>query len=1195
MRMLPAAISIGSNNELGVSAGGEGSTLTISVADGVYTLTDTENFALLFNAGTATFSGIGTRTLTISGISEMQVTTAAGGDTVNLLSTDVPIEIDLGFDDNDVANIGSDAPGSGGVLSGIRALVTVKDPDTATLNVDDSGDPTGRTVFIGELPSRAALLFSDGPIIEVEFDNGATNIYGGMGDDTFTGASLLGPQVNLFGGGGDDTLDYEPLFITAVQSFDGGDGTNTINYELIPVSGTALHIDLQAGTATFPPSIANIQHVIGTPGDDTIIGSGGPDILEGSFGNDSIQGGGGADVLNGGDGNDTLIGGTGDDTMNGGAGDDLLVWNNGDNSDVMDGGTGNNVVQVNGSNGATGDRFTFQVNPLDAASFRFDRTNLVPFNLIISNADQLQVNGQDGDDTLTLDFANGYPMPAGIGDGPGVLFDGGGGADNRLALARSSGTFTADLEAYDPSGPGAGLFFFLALGAGLGARFLNVASLDDTAPTSSFLFNPPVGPQTVRITDGPLVDGSTTMQIASGDAPPGFDPVNVANKASLSIQAASGTRAIVLDHPVAADGLASLLIMGNSSLEQVTVAATPAGVATEINALGASTVVDVRGAGVAAGTTLTVESGSTLNYGAGGAAADVTPGPLPTQVTIAQPGSGAVVVEDFDQIHVLNRTSPPTVFVTPPPAIDAVEDQALIDVVVTQFNADPLGEAAQYAVTIDWGDGSPPVAGSVAQGASNAAVYSAAGSHAYNASGTYITTVTVRDRGGPATTYVGGVPVTTHRIPVAPVTATAARVAVAGAALRAQGATVGAVEDQDTGPVLVASFQDTGGALPLDSYAATIDWGDGTATTEGTLTALGTSPAGTTFVVRGRHTYGAPGTFPIAVTITSADGAAALAHGSAFVAGPPATVGTLTGRLDPRSDTGVSQEDGITRDNTPRFLGTAGPGAIVTLRATPTGGGASTPLGRAVTDAAGNWTIDAPLIPDGSYDVAASAVGEDGSTTSETLQTVVMDTVGPQVTGTQLDRADGRVVLGFRDDRSGLDGRGPVDGANYAFTRANSRPGRFLVTSLAETPPSGLTSVVVAAVNDGRWLRGGIYTLVVRSGGVQDVAGNALDGKFFGSFPSGDGEPGGDFVARLDSIRRIIYSASPLDSTASPLVPPGTRGRSVLIPTGGAVGKNRLRLARAWEAWFQRQADARARRHAARDAAMVGSDVRPGT
>jgi hypothetical protein len=309
-----------------------------------------------------------------------------------------------------------------------------------------------------------------------------------------------------------------------------------------------------------------------------------------------------------------------------------------------------------------------------------------------------------------------------------------------------------------------------------------------------------------------------------------------------------------------------------------------------------------------------------------------------------------------------------------------------------------------------------------------------------------------------------------------------------------------------------------------------------------------------------------------------------------IVVGADPPVGTLTGSLDPRSDTGVSHTDGITRDNTPTFLGTAAPGAIVTLSATPKGGVAML-LGRAAADAAGNWTIDAPLIADGSYLVTANAVGGDGPTASAALRTVVIDTVGPHVTA-QWNRSNGRIVLRFRDGRSGLDGRSLIDGSNYAFSKANSRPEQFLITRLAATQTSDLTAMVVATVNSGRRLRGGFYTLRVRSGGVQDVAGNSLDGKFFGTFPSGNGSPGGDFVARLVSVRNIIFAPAPVDSTVSPLVPRGAAGRSPLIPGTSAFRDYRLRLARAWDSWRERHAAVIAPAQAVRHPARPGTAVR---
>jgi hypothetical protein len=62
--------------------------------------------------------------------------------------------------------------------------------------------------------------------------------------------------------------------------------------------------------------------------------------------------------------------------------------------------------------------------------------------------------------------------------------------------------------------------------------------------------------------------------------------------------------------------------------------------------------------------------------------------------------------------------------------------------------------------------------------------------------------------------------------------------------------------------VSVATFSDAGGPDPVDNYTATIDWGDGTTSSTGTITL-----AGTTFTVTGSHTFIAPGRYAPHVTI----------------------------------------------------------------------------------------------------------------------------------------------------------------------------------------------------------------------------------------------------------------------------------------------------------------------------------------
>lgn len=75
--------------------------------------------------------------------------------------------------------------------------------------------------------------------------------------------------------------------------------------------------------------------------------------------------------------------------------------------------------------------------------------------------------------------------------------------------------------------------------------------------------------------------------------------------------------------------------------------------------------------------------------------------------------------------------------------------------------------------------------------------------------------------------------------------------------------------------------------------------------------------------------------------------------------------------------------------------------------------------------------------------------------------------------------------------------------------------------------------------NNGHVFRGGKYEVLINSGtgdtGIQDLAGNALDGNFYGSFPSGDGLPGGNFVATVSTFHRVVLPFVPsADGYVSP-------------------------------------------------------------
>ena len=88
---------------------------------------------------------------------------------------------------------------------------------------------------------------------------------------------------------------------------------------------------------------------------------------------------------------------------------------------------------------------------------------------------------------------------------------------------------------------------------------------------------------------------------------------------------------------------------------------------------------------------------------------------------------------------------------------------------------------------------------------------------------------------------------------------------------------------------VLATFKDADPAATLTNYTATVDWGDGT-TSPGVVAA---NPTGG-WQVSGSHTFAAPGTLPVKITINDAGGSATTINDSAQVGSPPAPVTSFT-------------------------------------------------------------------------------------------------------------------------------------------------------------------------------------------------------------------------------------------------------------------------------------------------------------
>jgi hypothetical protein len=112
--------------------------------------------------------------------------------------------------------------------------------------------------------------------------------------------------------------------------------------------------------------------------------------------------------------------------------------------------------------------------------------------------------------------------------------------------------------------------------------------------------------------------------------------------------------------------------------------------------------------------------------------------------------------------------------------------------------------------------------------------------------------------------------------------------------LAAQPVAVSAVEGKAF-TANVATFVDSDATDPADSvanFSATIDWGDGSATSSGTVTSNG----GGQYTVSGTHTYAEEGTYTAVVSVSDPDdpGGPATASSTATVTDAPLTAGTLT-------------------------------------------------------------------------------------------------------------------------------------------------------------------------------------------------------------------------------------------------------------------------------------------------------------
>jgi hypothetical protein len=465
---------------------------------------------------------------------------------------------------------------------------------------------------------------------------------------------------------------------------------------------------------------------------------------------------------------------------------------------------------------------------------------------------------------------------------------------------------------------------------------------------------------------------------------------------------------------------------------------------------------------------------------------------------------------------------------------------------VADFLPLPMPGGNGGSVVVDWGDGSLPqtldATNLAAVGSPDGVIYTVTAPHTYPEAGTFAYTVTVTDDGGAVTIFSGSTIIADAALSPSATQPTVSTTEATIFPVPVFGAPV------FSGPV--GAFTDGNLVAPISDFTVTIDWGDGTPQSAGTVSQPGL--VGTDFIVSGRHTYadsgvnGGAGSYPITIYVLDDDGNRVTLSNTANVLDVAIN---LTGGLNPASDSGLSTKTpNVTNVTQPNFSGTSEPFSHISLFATAAGG-SPVAIGQVQAGSDGSWSItSSAVLADGTYNITATATDQFGVTKTAAPVTIdsglVIDTVAPVITSVFFNRLNGEVDYVIEDPApaSGVYLAGLLDSSNYLFTKVHpgkAFPGKWIVTNITTAPGATPNSVDVAVqFNGGAIIPGGFYLFTIRdssngNSSVQDLAENHLDGVFYGSFPSGNGVNGSDFVAMLSGFHNRIFAPQTIIGTAN--------------------------------------------------------------